>query len=141
MLETDCLKAEEDLEEDWGRSKRPGRPKKIEELLEQTIVQLFLSHVDMTAIEVLEWLREEFGISVVQQTISNVLNCHNISYKRLKSVAARHFMLNQEAPGLWLDAINAAEATIHSFHVSLFHLLTIQEPPGQDRGRGRRASR
>jgi len=50
-------------------------------------------------------------------------------------------MLNQEAPKLWLDAINAAEATIHSFPVSLFHLLTIQEPPGQDRGRGRRVSR
>src|SRR6266516_6433317 len=37
--------------------------------------------------------------------------------------------------------INAEEATIHSLPVSLLHLLTIQEPPGQDRGKGRRVSR
>jgi hypothetical protein len=53
--------------------------------------------MDMTAIEALEWLREEFGISVVKQTISNVFNYDNISYKRLK------FVVTQRNPELRAD--------------------------------------
>jgi hypothetical protein len=47
-------------------------------------------------------------------------------------------MFSREAPKLWNDAIVAGEAIIHSFPVSLFHLLTVQEP---DTDRGRRATR
>lgn len=37
-------------------------------------------------------------------------------------------MFSREAPELWNDAIMAVEATIHSFPISLFHLLNVQEP-------------
>jgi len=40
--------------------KRGGRPKSLDEYLEQAIVQIFLENVDITMEEALNWLQEEF---------------------------------------------------------------------------------
>jgi hypothetical protein len=47
----------------------PGRPRKIEDRLEEALVQLFLDYKDMTIDEALEWLNEEFKVSVNKTTI------------------------------------------------------------------------
>jgi transposase len=49
--------------------KAGGRPRKIEDRLEEALVQLFLDHMDMTIDEALEWLNEEFKVSVNKTTI------------------------------------------------------------------------
>jgi transposase len=75
---------------DVERLSRQGcRPRKIQDLLEQAVIQLFIDHVDLAIEEALEWLKEEFFIEVCKKTISNVLRNHNITHKRLKFVAAQ----------------------------------------------------
>ena len=69
--------------------KAGGRPRKIEDRLEEALVQLFLDHVDMTIDEALEWLNEEFEVSVSKITISRVLSLYQVTHKRLKFVAAQ----------------------------------------------------
>jgi hypothetical protein len=68
---------------------RLGRPRKIQDLLEQAVVQLFVDHVDLTIEEALEWLKEEFTIELSKATISTILRNHNVTHKRLKFVAAQ----------------------------------------------------
>jgi hypothetical protein len=41
-------------------SKRTGRGKSLDDILEQALVQIFLGHVDITIVEALDWLEEEF---------------------------------------------------------------------------------
>jgi len=69
--------------------KAGGRPRKIEDRLEEALVQLFLDHVDITIDEALEWLIEEFKVSVSKITISRVLSLYQVTHKRLKFVAAQ----------------------------------------------------
>jgi hypothetical protein len=40
--------------------KRAGRGKTLNNILEQALIQIFLDHVDITIIEALDWLEEEF---------------------------------------------------------------------------------
>jgi hypothetical protein len=58
------------------------------------VVQLFLEHVDITLVEALDWLKEEFVITLSQATLSKILTDNNLSHKSLKFVAA------QRDPGL-----------------------------------------
>jgi hypothetical protein len=47
------------------------------------VVQLFLEHVDITLVEALDWLKEEFVITLSQATLSKILTNNNLSHKRL----------------------------------------------------------
>jgi hypothetical protein len=74
-----------------------------------------------------------FFREILQRYHCQLARCENTT-KICISKGGRHFILNQEAPKLWNNTIITQEATIESFPVALFHLLTIQEPSG-DRGR------
>jgi hypothetical protein len=52
-------------------------------------VQLFVDNVDITIDEALEWLKKEFKAYILKRTVSNILNNNNLSFKRLKFVAAQ----------------------------------------------------
>jgi transposase len=69
--------------------KRGGRPKSLDEYLEQAIVQIFLENVDITMEEALDWVQEEFDRRVCRQTLSTLLQRNRVSHKRLKFVAAQ----------------------------------------------------
>jgi hypothetical protein len=69
--------------------KAGGRPRKIEDRLEEALVQLFLDHVDMTINEALEWLNEEFKESVSKIIISRVLSLYQVAHNFLKFVTAK----------------------------------------------------
>jgi hypothetical protein len=66
----------------------PGPSKKLEELVEQALVQLFLDNVDIIIDEALQWLRNKFEAYILKRTISNILSNNNLLYKRLKFVVA-----------------------------------------------------
>jgi hypothetical protein len=44
--------------------------------------------VDITPVKALDWLKEEFVITLSQATLSKILTDNNLSYKSLKFVAA-----------------------------------------------------
>jgi transposase len=67
--------------------KASGRPRSLDDILEQALVQIFLDHVDITMEEALDWLEEEFKQSVCRKTLSTMLKRNNVSHKRLKFVA------------------------------------------------------
>jgi hypothetical protein len=67
----------------------PGAPKKLEELVERALVQFFVDNVDIIIDEALEWLRKEFKAYISKRTVSNILSNNNLSFKRLKFVAAQ----------------------------------------------------
>jgi hypothetical protein len=60
----------------------------MKNILERAVVQLFLEHVDITLVKALDCLKEEFVITLSQATLSKILINNNLSYKRLKFVAA-----------------------------------------------------
>jgi hypothetical protein len=68
--------------------RRPGRPFKMEHVLKQAVVQIFIDYVDITITEALEWLKEEFKIALCRDIINNILSKNNVSYKRLKFLTA-----------------------------------------------------
>jgi hypothetical protein len=45
--------------------------------------------MDMTIDEALEWLKEEFKVSVNKTTISRIFSLYQVTHKRLKFVAAQ----------------------------------------------------
>jgi hypothetical protein len=56
--------------------------------------------MDMTIDEALEWLKEEFKVSVNKTTISRIFSLYQVTHKRLKFVAAqRNPQLDQKRLG------------------------------------------
>ena len=69
--------------------KRAGREKSLDDYLEQALVQIFITEVDITMEEALDWLQEEFSQKICRQTLSNILHRNGVSHKKLKFVAAQ----------------------------------------------------
>ena len=92
MLGSYDSQAEEALAKDWDVEKlrkRGGRPKSLDESLEQAIMQIFLENVDITIDEALDWVQEEFNRKICRQTLSTLLQRNRVSRKRLKFIAAQ----------------------------------------------------
>jgi transposase len=68
---------------------RAGRQKSLDDYMEQALVEIFLQNVDITMEEALEWLEEEFKRNISRMTLSRLLRRNNVTYKRLKFVAAQ----------------------------------------------------
>lgn len=68
---------------------RAGRQKSLDDFMEQALVEIFLQNVDITMNEALEWVEEEFKRNISRMTLSRLLRRNNVSYKRLKFVAAQ----------------------------------------------------
>jgi transposase len=68
--------------------------------MEEAVMEHVLRYVDVYQEEIIDFLNDEFGIQPHQTTVSRLLKRLDITYKRIKAVAAEQ---NQELLEQWYD--------------------------------------
>jgi len=68
--------------------------------MEEAVIEHILRYVDVYQEEIIDFLNNEFSIQPHQTTVSRLLKRLDITYKRIKAVAAEQ---NQELLEQWYD--------------------------------------